>query len=169
MISEGCDVVEYDDISRNAPVLKNVHVHIHTLFDERRFGLDETHSINDPEYLGGFEATVRSIEAGPARTARTSFEHRPRVDINNVNLRDNHFPNPFLSDPIDEFQQEPVLHTVRYMEHSAKEAGRPRDLKIQLCSILNRNLDVFRVGLSFSPAADLPPWIIDIILTARPF
>lgn len=93
---------------------------------------------------------------------------RPRVDKYIITLREYPFPDSCLLGPIDAFHQENVLHDVRDLEQCVMHAGLPSELRSQIRFILNQNIDMFRVGLSSGPAADLPPFKTDINPTARP-
>ena len=171
------------------PALQHMRVDTKTLLEERYSELNgiDCSSIGNPTmsskagYVSrlmisrvqdapqGNKARVKNSDAKPIATTPIALHNpdRPRVSYFDSRNEKDPFPDCNLLDPVDSDQQEEVLHSVQAMIAEAKKNGLPPQYHERLKSIILKHIDVFRIGMSGGPPADIPPMIIKLTPHAK--
>lgn len=73
---------------------------------------------------------------------------RPRVDYFESKEEEDPFPDESLLEPVDASHHKEVVNEIEAMVARAADAGFDRTLLKRLKTMVSKNMDVFRVGLS---------------------
>jgi len=155
------------------PVLQHMRVDTKTLLESNRASLDGTDcaDIGNPTIVDkrGHVGTIMDKRSAEVEHHIPNQDpNRPRVDYFQSRKEIDPFPDASLLDPVDADQGADIDGAISDMLKQAEDNGLKGKHLHRLQKMVMDNVDIFRVGLSSGPAADITPLKIDLTADAKP-
>lgn len=165
------------DLLFGLPVLQHLGVDSKTLVEQRHGSLDGF----DCSALKAAQAGTHGNQVGRLMIARLNrppnpveisapplVDSRPRDNYFKVREEKDPFPDFSLLDPVDSVPTEQASSAIEKMLEDAADQGFLEADLLSLRKLVWSHSNIFRISLSSSPFAEVPPLKIDLVPDARP-